>query len=48
MNRYQITAMTVSAAGLIGIAGYEGYSATAYKDTGGILTVGFGHTGSEV
>jgi lysozyme len=48
MNRYQITAMTVSAAGLIGIVGYEGYSATAYKDTGGILTVGFGHTGSEV
>mgnify|MGYP002529012076 CR=1 FL=1 len=40
MNRYQITAMTVSAAGLIGIVGYEGYSATAYKDTGGILTVG--------
>lgn len=48
MNRYQITAMTVSAAGLIGIVGYEGYSATAYKDTGGIFTVGFGHTGSEV
>ena len=39
MNRYQITAMTVSAAGLIGIVGYEGYSATAYKDTGGILAV---------
>lgn len=48
MNRYQITTMTVSAAGLIGIVGYEGYSATAYKDTGGILTVGFGHTGKEV
>ena len=25
MNRYQITAMTVSAATLVGIAGYEGY-----------------------
>ena len=30
MNRYQITAMTVSAATLVGIAGYEGYSSTAY------------------
>lgn len=46
--RFRVAALSLSAAGLIGIAGYEGYSATAYKDTGGIMTVGFGHTGPEV
>ena len=40
--------LALSASGLLAIAGYEGFSSTAYKDTGGVLTVGFGHTGAEV
>ena len=48
MTRLKPTLLALSASGLLAIAGYEGYSATAYKDTGGISTVGFGHTGPEV
>ena len=48
MTRLKTTLLALSASGLLAIAGYEGYSATAYKDTGGVLTVGFGHTGPEV
>ncbi len=48
MTRLKTTLLALSASGLLAIAGYEGYSATAYKDTGGISTVGFGHTGPEV
>lgn len=45
MNRYQITAMTVSAATLVGIAGYEGYSSTAYVPVkGDVPTIGWGTT----
>lgn len=48
MSRVRTALLALSASGLLAIAGYEGYSATAYKDSGGIYTVGFGHTGSEV
>lgn len=48
MTRLKTTLLALSASGLLAIAGYEGYSATAYKDMGGMLTVGFGHTGAEV
>lgn len=45
MNRYQITAMTVSAATLVGIAGYEGYSSVAYVPVAGdVPTIGWGTT----
>lgn len=45
MNRYQITAMTVPAATLVGIAGYEGYSSTAYVPVkGDVPTIGWGTT----
>lgn len=45
MTRYQITAMTVSAATLVGIAGYEGYSSTAYVPVkGDVPTIGWGTT----
>ena len=45
MNRYQITAMTVSPATLVGIAGYEGYSSTAYVPVKGDgPTIGWGIT----
>lgn len=45
MNRYQITAMAVSAATLVGIAGYEGYSSTAYVPVkGDVPTIGWGTT----
>ena len=33
----------VSQAGLNFIAGYEGYSATTYKDVAGLPTIGYGH-----
>ncbi|MCI6530247.1 MAG: lysozyme [Mesosutterella sp.] len=46
MNRYQIAAMTVSAATLVGIAGYEGYSSVAYVPMAGDApTIGWGTTG---
>lgn len=48
MVRLKPAALALSGAGLIAIAGYEGYSGTAYRDTGGILTVGYGHTGAEI
>lgn len=45
MNRYQIAAMTVSAATLVGIAGYEGYSSVAYVPVkGDAPTIGWGTT----
>ena len=45
MTRLKPTLLALSASGLLAIAGYEGYSATAYKDTGGISTVGFRDAG---
>lgn len=46
MNKTRITvaALAVSAAALVGIATHEGYRGEAYKDTVGILTLGFGET----
>jgi lysozyme len=35
----------LSKAGLTFIASWEGYRAKAYKDIGGVWTIGFGHTG---
>lgn len=37
--------MNIDAAGLHLIAGYEGYVPTWYKDSGGVETIGYGHTG---
>lgn len=43
--RTKIAAMSLSAAALVGIAGWEGYSGNAYQDIVGIWTIGFGTTG---
>ncbi len=40
--------MNLSAAGIAAMKQYEGCSFTAYQDTGGIWTIGYGHTGPEV
>lgn len=37
-------ALAVSASAIVGIAGYEGYRSVAYKDIGGVPTIGFGET----
>lgn len=37
--------LTTSAQGLMLIKHYEGFRDKAYRDTGNILTIGFGHTG---
>jgi len=37
--------MTINDAGLNLIKSFEGCKLTAYRDQGGILTIGFGHTG---
>jgi lysozyme len=45
MNRNQIGAMAVSAATLVAIAGYEGYSSVAYVPVAGdVPTIGWGTT----
>ena len=43
--RVAIGAVTLSAAGLIGIAQWEGYRGSAYDDGVGVQTIGFGTTG---
>ena len=40
--------MRISQAGLTLIKGFEGLRLTAYKDSVGILTIGYGHTGKDV
>ena len=40
--------MQVSEAGLAHIKAEEGYREVPYKDAGGVLTVGYGHTGKDV
>lgn len=35
----------INAKGLSVLKNHEGFSAVPYKDTGGVLTVGYGHTG---
>lgn len=42
--RNKVTALVISAACLVGIAGYEGYRSSAYKDVGGVPTIGYGET----
>ena len=46
MGTYRIPARiaTLSAAGLLAIAGFEGYRASAYDDGVGVQTIGFGTT----
>ena len=39
-----IAALTLSAAGLVGITQYEGFRGTAYNDGAGTTTIGFGTT----
>lgn len=43
MNSIQKAALGLSAAGLLLIATHEGFSPTPYKDTGGVITNGFGN-----
>lgn len=40
--------MTVSAAGIALIKRFEGFRAQAYRDSVGIWTIGYGHTGADV
>lgn len=40
--------MQISDAGLAHIKALEGYREVPYKDAGGVLTVGYGHTGKDV
>jgi lysozyme len=42
--RTKIAALSLSAAALVGIATFEGYSGSAYRDIVGIWTIGFGTT----
>lgn len=43
MNNISRGAVALSAAGLLMIAMHEGFSPTPYKDTGGVVTNGFGN-----
>ena len=42
--RFAPTLLSLSAAGLLAIAGYEGYRASAYNDGAGVQTIGYGTT----
>ncbi|MCM1516227.1 MAG: lysozyme [Paraprevotella sp.] len=42
--RVAISALTISAAGLVSIASYESYRGEAYRDSGGVPTIGYGET----
>lgn len=44
MSRLKVATLTMSAAALVGIAAFEGYSPTTYLDIVGIPTIGFGTT----
>lgn len=44
MDRIRLAALGLSAAALVGIATFEGYSPTTYLDIVGIPTIGFGTT----
>jgi lysozyme len=43
-TRSLIATLVVSATALVGIAGFESYRGTAYKDSGGVPTLGYGTT----
>ena len=40
--------LQLSAAGIEALCGYESCSLTAYRDSGGVWTIGWGHTGPDV
>lgn len=42
--RNSVAALVVSAAAFVGIAGYEGYRASAYLDSANVPTLGYGST----
>jgi lysozyme len=46
--QYSPSKMQPSNNGLHLTESFEGYSGVAYKDSGGVLTIGYGHTGPEV
>lgn len=46
-NKKVIVSAIFSAAGLILLATHEGFSPTPYKDTGGVITNGFGNANRE-
>lgn len=49
MKRIAVGTLGLSAAGLLAIAGYEGFSEEAYVPIeGDVPTIGFGHTGPDV
>lgn len=43
-QRIKAIALSLSAIGLVAIAGYEGYRGVAYKDIVGVPTIGYGTT----
>ena len=43
-NRQAVAALAISAAALVGIANFESYRQSTYKDSGGIPTLGYGET----
>ena len=45
-NRSKVAALVISASTLVGIAVNEGYSDSAYNDSGKVATIGFGETKS--
>lgn len=49
INRMKISALTLSACGLVGIASYEGFSDSAYIPVpGDVPTIGFGHADNRI
>lgn len=44
-TRITVTALALSASALVGIAMHEVYVGSAYRDSGGVWTIGFGSTG---
>lgn len=42
--RIAVGAIAVSAAALVGLANFEGFREKAYKDVGGVATIGYGET----
>jgi lysozyme len=46
-NRHRRLRMNISENGIELIKAHEGLELTAYKDQGGVLTIGYGHTGQD-
>lgn len=44
VTRSQVAGITISASLLVGIAANEGYKSSAYADSGGVYTIGYGET----